>query len=65
MWGRTRIGQLRFDGQGNLTFMAGPHQGFSGDVADQCAALAWRIAEIRPSALATRTEGGSSPRARG
>jgi hypothetical protein len=34
------VGQLRFDGQGNLTFVAGPHQGFSGDVAGLCAALA-------------------------
>jgi hypothetical protein len=33
------VGLLRFDGQGNLTFEAGPHQGFSGDVAGLCAAL--------------------------
>jgi hypothetical protein len=25
------VGLLRFDGDGNLTFEAGPHQGFDGD----------------------------------
>jgi hypothetical protein len=33
---------LRFDGNGNLTFEAGPHQGFSGDptaIHEFCAAL--------------------------
>jgi hypothetical protein len=35
-------GQLRFDANGNLTFEAGPHQGFNGDPAaiqEFCAAL--------------------------
>lgn len=33
---------LRFDGNGNLTFEAGPHQGFNGDptaIQEFCAAL--------------------------
>jgi hypothetical protein len=37
------VGILRFDADGNLTFEAGPHQGFSGDpeaIARLCAALA-------------------------
>jgi hypothetical protein len=36
------VGILRFDAAGNLTFEAGPHQGFSGDpeaIARLCAAL--------------------------
>jgi hypothetical protein len=35
-------GLLRFDGNGNLTFEAGPHQGFNGDptaIQEFCAAL--------------------------
>jgi hypothetical protein len=37
------VGILRFDADGNLTFEAGPHQGFSGDpeaIANLCSALA-------------------------
>jgi hypothetical protein len=34
------VGLLRFDADGNLTFLAGPHQGFAGDVSGLCAALA-------------------------
>jgi hypothetical protein len=36
------VGLLRFDANGNLTFEAGPHQGFSGDpgaIAELCASL--------------------------
>jgi hypothetical protein len=36
------VGLLRFDAEGNLTFEAGPHQGFSGDpgaIAALCASL--------------------------
>jgi len=33
------VGRLAFDANGNLTMMAGPHQGFTGDTAELCAAL--------------------------
>jgi hypothetical protein len=36
------VGTLRFDGDGNLTFEAGPHQGFDGDptaIAKLCGSL--------------------------
>jgi hypothetical protein len=33
------VGRLVFDGDGNLTFEAGPHPALEGDFADLCAAL--------------------------